>query len=227
MKFVIAALLLLFFAPFSRDLDLSVSSYFYATETGFSTHPLWLFLYEYGPYLANITAGAALLLLIGSYFAKKLVSYRKIFLLLVLTLLIGSGLIAHGLLKDHWGRPRPRQITEFGGKYPFFPFYKPNFLGSQIVEKNADILRSFPCGHCTMGFYFLALGIAFRRLSKKRLSLFAYAFAFAFGILLSIARIAMGGHFLSDTLVAFVVMWLTAESLDKLIFRARTELITP
>ena len=41
---------------------------------------------------------------------------------------IGVGLFTHILLKDHWGRPRPKQVTQFGGTQEFHPFYKPNFF---------------------------------------------------------------------------------------------------
>lgn len=217
MKFIIPILFLSLFAPFSAEWDLALAHYFY--ENSFASNELWTFLFLYGPIPANITAAGGLILLIGSLFYKPIVPYRKILLLLTMTLAIGSGLIAHAMLKDNWGRPRPRQVIEFGGKYTFHPFYKPNFSGGRAFVHDNDILRSFPCGHCTMGFYFFALALAFRRLGRNKLSLCTYFFAFSLGILLSISRMAVGGHYLSDTLVSLVIMWLTASSLDAILFK--------
>lgn len=222
MKFIIPLIILILFIPFSASWDLALSHYFFENGS-FSTHEFWPYIYDYGVIPAQITTAAAFCCLIASYFVKKIAPYRRIFLLLVLTLVIGSGLIAHALFKDHWGRPRPKQITEFGGIYPFFPFYKPNFLGSHVVThpENADRLRSFPCGHCTMGFYFFALALALRRLERKKLSIAVFVFALILGGILSIMRIAMGGHFLSDTLASLIIMWLTAVTLDALLFKKR------
>ena len=34
---------------------------------------------------------------------------------LVLSLLLGPGLLVNVILKDNWGRPRPGSVVEFGG----------------------------------------------------------------------------------------------------------------
>src|SRR5688572_19370399 len=36
---------------------------------------------------------------------------------LIVTLLIGPLLLANAGFKDHWSRPRPREVVEFGGPY--------------------------------------------------------------------------------------------------------------
>ncbi len=38
---------------------------------------------------------------------------------LVATLAIGPGILVNGVFKDHWSRPRPVQVTEFGGSERF------------------------------------------------------------------------------------------------------------
>ena len=44
-------------------------------------------------------------------------------------MIVGAWLIIDFALKDHWGRPRPRQVKEFGGMQEFRPYYgKPNFF---------------------------------------------------------------------------------------------------
>ena len=130
-------------------------------------------------------------------------------LALVLTIILGAGFITHTLLKDHWGRPRPKQVTEFGGSQPFRPFYSPNFFHQPHPSK------SFPCGHCTMGFYFFALALVLKRLGYRKGYYFTFAFALVFGITLGISRMAQGGHFLSDVLAAGLIMWITAYLCDR------------
>lgn len=61
-----------------------------------------------------------------------------------------------------------------------------------------------------MGFYFFALallGICYRRRDLYWLGL---GLAWGLGGLLSLARIAQGGHFFSDTMASALIMWLTA-----------------
>lgn len=229
MRFFIPVLLFALFAPFSVELDKAASSFFFNPETArFSSCPLWDFFYNWGTYPALLTALAAFALLIASLFYSPLFKFRKSLSVIVFTLAIGSGLIVHGLLKDHWGRPRPRQTVLFGGAYPYVPFYIPHFKGTKkVAEENEaavnggqkEILRSFPCGHCTMGFFFFSLMYAFKRHGKKGLSLLSLGLALGLGFFLSLSRIAVGGHFLSDTLASFAIMWLTAALLDHFIFR--------
>lgn len=193
------------------QLDLSLSRHFYR-EGHFVDVPALNLLYVWGPIPADITVVAALLILIASYLSQRVRKWRPHALYLVLVLGIGSGLIIHAALKDHWGRPRPKQVVEFGGKQPFRPIYEPNFFSQPEPSKG------FPCGHCSTGFYFFAFYFLGRRLRKKWLSIAGLLAAFLLGGALSYMRIAQGGHFLSDTLISGILMWLSALALDRLLF---------
>src|SRR6201987_5422387 len=46
-------------------------------------------------------------------------------LFLIATLALGPGLLTNLVLKDHWGRPRPMDVPEFGGDYPFERWWEP------------------------------------------------------------------------------------------------------
>lgn len=199
-------------APFTPAMDLAISHYFYSPDTGFGTNPFYTFLFNYGPIPAQITAGLAAIVLIISFFSIKFKTWRRPAACLVLTMAIGAGLIVHAILKDHWGRPRPKQITEFGGTQMFRPFYHPNIFNQPEPSK------SFSCGHCSMGFYFFALALVGRRLHNKTLFLSALTIAIVLGSLLSLTRIAQGGHFFSDTLATALVMWLTAYACDRWLY---------
>src|SRR6478672_12010674 len=41
------------------------------------------------------------------------------------TLVLGPGLLVNGVLKEHWARPRPGAVVEFGGTLPFMPWWDP------------------------------------------------------------------------------------------------------
>lgn len=205
---ILFALLL---TPFTPTIDLQLSKYFYQGNNQFASSKFYTFLFNYGVLPAQITCLIAIIVFIGSFLYTKWIPYRSSALLLILTLAVGAGLITHVILKDHWGRPRPKQVEEFGGTQPFRPYYEPNFFHQPQPSK------SFPCGHCTMGFYFFALALIGIRRNNRRLFWIGMFLAIILGVLLSWMRIAMGGHFFSDTLFSALIMWLTAYSFHRII----------
>jgi len=116
---------------------------------------------------------------------------------LLLVLILGAGVIVNFALKDNFGRARPRNVTEFGGRQPFTPA----FVFSSACPRNG----SFSSGDAAGAFFAFALVFA---LGRRRALLWL---AVAFGALVSFARVASGAHFLSDVLVSFFVMWITAD----------------
>jgi len=182
------------------NLDLKLEQNFYKDGSWFlaKVNP-WRFLYVYGTYPGIILAGAYILLLIGSYSIKKLVPLRKEAILILLTLIIGPGLLINGTFKDHWGRPRPREVNIFGGKWDFREVWEPGIPGKG---------KSFPCGHCSMGFIFIAFYFAY----KKKNSLIrnaAIPVSLTYGVLMGIARMVQGGHFLSDVVWSAGMVYFT------------------
>lgn len=205
--------LMVLMAPFTPFLDLTSAHYFFDWGgENFLSNSFLSFMFQYGVWPANIVVGVSIILLLSSFFYLSLVKYRKIFIYLILTLALGSGVITHLVLKDHWGRPRPRQVIEFKGEQTFSPFYIPNF-------SNPIPSKSFPCGHCSMGFYFFSLAIVGKRLGKLRFQKISLFIAFFLGGLLGIVRMAQGGHFFSDVLMGALVMWLTALFLEWVLFK--------
>jgi lipid A 4'-phosphatase len=201
--------------PWSSWLDLKVSHMFY--ENGaFVSHPFWDWLYIYGVWPAWILTGLALTGFMLS-FTPLYRSWRRPALYILLTYAIGSGLIIHAVFKDHWGRPRPRQVTEFGGVQTFRPYYQ-SHIGDQTEPS-----KSFPCGHASSGYYFFSLAILGILCRSRPLFWSGLGLALGLGILLSLARIAQGGHFLSDTLASALIMWLTSWGLAYCLLTLRTE----
>lgn len=161
---------------------------------------LSLLIYEFSILPAILIAITALFIWIFSYSVQRLIFLRKIGIYLFLVLAIGNGLIVNGLFKEFWGRPRPAQIENFSGTQVYEP---------SLWIDTSSYGKSFPCGHATMGFYFYALAL----LAGMPAQRFLILFATIFGLLIGIGRSSMGGHFLSDTLWAGILLWLTSKAL--------------
>lgn len=159
----------------------------------------WDFLYDFGVVPAVITVLAAFILLMLGV-GHPLRRFRKISLYVISCLALGPGLITNGLLKEFWGRPRPKQIDEFGGAFPYEPL---------LTIDPISTGKSFPCGHATMGFFFFCLAFAFLHQSKNWMR-WGALLALIFGGLIGYARLVQGGHFPSDTLWAAGVCWFTS-----------------
>lgn len=189
------------FTPYSDWLDIQISRLFYEKEA-FSSAFYWKWVYLYGILPAWLLFTAALIGWTMSFFTSRR-SWRRPCLFLLLTFGVGVGLIIHVALKDHWGRPRPRQTIEFGGEQSFRPYYQPNF-------NQTESFKSFASGHASTGFYFFALALLGMFYQKRWIYRLGMGSAWGLGVLLSIARIAQGGHFLSDTLASALIMWATS-----------------
>lgn len=165
---------------------------------------LWIWLLYRGiPLLAWVMLlGSAGLLVL---WWRRRPAWRKPLAFILCALLLGPGLLAHNLLKDNWGRARPFQTDLFGGQKQFTPAWE---LADQC-ERNC----SFVSGHAAMGFFPLVLAMLGRR---YRPWLFA---GLGLGMLTGAARIAQGGHFLSDIVFAFYVVYFAAWLSYWLIYR--------
>ena len=128
-------------------------------------------------------------------------------LFLIATLALGPGVLTNLILKDHWGRPRPIDVQEFGGGYHFVPWWDPR----GDCPNNCSFIAGEPSG----AFWTLAPAA----LASPELQPFAYAAALAFGAGVGVLRIAAGGHFFSDVVFAGVFMFLLIWLVHGLIYR--------
>jgi len=130
---------------------------------------------------------------------------RPAALFLALTLLLGPGLLVNVVFKDQWGRARPAQTTEFGGTAQFTP----PWVISDQCHKNC----SFVCGDASVGFVLLAIAFVSRR---PRLWLFV---GLVTGSALGLMRMGQGGHFFSDVIFSFYVVYFAAWALHRFMTR--------
>lgn len=176
----------------------------------------WHFLYQLDRWPAIFLALSGIIAAITGCIHKQRRSWIRPGLFLVLLLALGPGLLVNTVFKDYWGRPRPREIVQFGGTKEFLhPWQK------GIAHKG----RSFPSGHSSAAFYLTAPFFLYRK-SKPRTAAIWLTGGLAFGALMSIARITQGGHFLSDTLWACGMVHLTAVALFYLLRLDRSEIPT-
>jgi membrane-associated PAP2 superfamily phosphatase len=162
---------------------------------------LWDLLYRATPIFTGALALWGLIgIMLGSWF-PRLCAWRLRGLYLILCIALGPGLVVNIIFKDHWGRPRPRQVKEFGGRLDYLPPLAKGVSGQG---------KSFPCGHCSVGFVLTAFYFLNRRRHLGR-ALTWLAAAVAAGLFLGAGRMAAGAHFASDVLWAgyltFGVCW--------------------
>ena len=155
--------------------------------------------------LAMLAAGAMLVRLIFKD-APMLIPARAV-MLIVLTYLLGPGLIANVILKDHWSRPRPGQVTQFGGPHSFKPWWDPR----------GDCPRncSFVSGEAAAAFATLSVAAVIPGVMGG----VAIAGALLYGLAIGAIRMMAGAHFASDIAMAGVMIALLVWLLHGLIYR--------
>ena len=178
-------------------LDLAFQNQFFDAAEGWATGEnwFWTFLYHFGTLPAILLAISAVIAFVLSFRSEKMLPWRKVSAYLVLCMAIGPGIIVNLTFKDHFGRPRPREVIEFGGEQP----HERVWMFDASVPGNPG--KSFPCGHCSMGFYFFAVALVLGGI-RRRWAWIAFWLALISGILIGLARVTQGGHFLSDVIWA-------------------------
>lgn len=180
------------------NLDVILQKPYYSAKSGWFLMqlPFWDFLYKYSIFLGYFVAVIALFVVSASYWKLNLIKWRKAAYFMLLVIVLGPGVLVNATFKDHWGRPRPREIVEFDGKEEFVkPWVKTDGKG-----------KSFPCGHASIAFY-LAIPFLFLRKNYKKWAWFFMVFGTLYGLLVGYARMIAGGHFASDVLWASGMVW--------------------
>lgn len=163
-------------------------------------HSFWVrFCYKSASLLTALMGMSVIFGYLLSFFVGGLGKFRSLFLLMFLVIALGPGLFVNAVLKDHWGRPRPRETVEFGGE----KIYQAPFVISDQGGK------SFPCGHCSVVFALVGFAYWFGQ-TKRTLFWSLLLIALVAGFIMGMARVAVGAHYLSDVLVSGMVVWGTA-----------------
>lgn len=195
------------------DLDLDVQRLFVLGDGRFigkasGVAPLLRDLFK-AVYLITLIAAVASLVVVlyQSNGRSSLPSIFAIYFALCLT--VGPGIVANLVLKEHSGRARPSQTSEFGGSMPFSAALVP----SDHCHQNC----SFVSGEASSMFviFFAVAPIV------PQWSGILIATGTVLGLAAGIVRMAQGAHFLSDVIFAGVFMAFVVAAIHWLVFARR------
>jgi membrane-associated PAP2 superfamily phosphatase len=189
------------------DLDITVAESLYCPEMEqrwcYKNDQPWRWFYKHGPLPAVAVGVAGLMIAVFEGAKKRRGKTFRVGLFLCISLTIGPGLLANSLTKPIWGRPRPRELTMFGGKKEFRTVLEP---------RPGTRGNSFVSGHVATAFYAGALSLL---PSTPVLSGALLVVSLVYGVLMSITRIVQGAHFLSDSAWSAVVSWVAIAAVAK------------
>src|SRR4029079_14152939 len=130
---------------------------------------------------------------------KMLISGRAT-VFLIATMALAPGLLVNVLLKDHWGRPRPIDVTQFGGNQHFVAWWDP--------RGDCPGNCAFVSGDVSGAFWTLAPAA----LAPPQWRALACGAALALGVGMAAIRMMAGAHFFTDTVFAgiftFMIIWI-------------------
>jgi lipid A 4'-phosphatase len=204
-----ATLLMLFGVP----VDLVLAKVFYDPEQ----HK---FLAATNPYVAELrdnglialtTCLAVVAAAVAPRFMKRPIRFipTRVAVFLAGTLLLGSGFLANLVLKEHWHRPRPVHVTEFGGD----KIYVDGWNRGGGCARNC----SFVSGEASSAAWMFAPAM----LAPPHYRVAAYIGAGLFTAVIGVSRMAAGGHFFTDVVFAILFMLLIIVTAYRLIFGPR------
>jgi lipid A 4'-phosphatase len=193
---------------FFPEVDLSVSRWFFSLGDGFSLsrNSSLRWLRNSSPWVMSAVILVILVQVLRDAINRALTWSRvrnPIYLLSALAL--GPGLVVNGLLKAHWGRPRPNQVDVFGGE----AMHQKVWVISDWCARNC----SFVSGEASSSAWLVAAALV----TPRSVRLAATATALVYAVSLSLNRIAFGGHFLSDVVLAWLICGLVFSILHRLV----------
>jgi lipid A 4'-phosphatase len=194
------------------DLDLKLAAPFYDPDRGgyWRTYdPTYWRGRDAVTWLVTLVALPAVAALVGKLIRPqwRLLIPGRAILLMLITLALGPGVLTNLVLKEHWGRPRPIDVTQFGGDEHFRPWWDPR----GDCPKNC----SFVSGEASGAFWTLAPAAV----TPPQWRALAYGVALAFGAATGALRMAAGAHFFTDVVFAGVFMFLLIWLVHGLLYR--------
>jgi membrane-associated PAP2 superfamily phosphatase len=187
------------------DLDLELAALFFDLQRGGfwrSFDPFYLRARDLATWLVALVAAPAVIAVIAKLVwpRRPLAMPGRAIVLMLVTLALGPGILSNLLLKDHWGRPRPIDVAQFGGDEHFRPWWDPR----GDCPKNCSFVAGEPSG--------AAWTLTPALLAPPQWRVLGTAAALAFTAAVGLLRMAAGAHFFSDVVFAaaftFLLIWL-------------------
>jgi membrane-associated phospholipid phosphatase len=179
---------------FSPGLDREVARFFFdASQNKFPiANTEWgLALRWFGMYLPQLGWMAATAAIIVAILrpSRPMPMRPTIAIFLIVIALAIPALVVNAGFKQNWGRPRPVNVVEFGGRQDFRPWWD----NSGNCTRNC----SFMSGETSAA----AMLVGAATLAPPTVRPFTIAIASLFTLLTGLLRVAFGGHWLSDVLL--------------------------
>lgn len=208
-------LLLFFVGLFAvTDLDMLVQDHLYRFGPGqwlLDKHDpiLKMFFYDGPKKVLTILAKVVLLILIVFRRSDFVEKYGQGLTIVLISTLVTVALV--GGLKSITNVPCPKDLSHFGGDYPYV-----TFLHRNPIADHMDRVRCFPAGHASGGFALVSLFFLFRR---RRNRWIGFGVGMALGWTLGLYKMLIGDHFLSHTLASMCLAWLVSVAVAACVFR--------
>ncbi len=192
---IAAASLVLAIRP---DLDLAATRWFWREGEGF-----WLSSYGGAAFLRRVSMWPTIVIGIAAMVSLiqhiALPTTRQFMrartaLFLFLTVMAAPVILVNGILKEQWERGRPVHVTEFGGSGTFTPWWQPG--DGSTCRTNCSFISGEASGAAWLAAPALLAPPAVRPAVLVVVAVYT--------AVISGLRIAFGGHFLSDTLLAIL-----------------------
>lgn len=191
------------------ELDLRVARYFYVFEDSghntfaFRIYPPVMWARDIGLWIGTVLVAPAVASLVIKLILprRKLMMSGRAIVFLMATMALAPGLLVNVLLKDHWGRPRPIDVTQFGGGEHFVAWWDP--------RGDCRANCAFVSGDVAGAFWTVAPAA----LAPPQWRALAYGAAIALGTGMAAVRVMAGAHFPSDVIFAgvftFLIIWVS------------------
>ncbi len=150
-----------------------------------------------------------LLLLVLSFFVKRLRPFRKGSAYMLFGSLLGPAVV--GVLKSTTRIYTPWDLAMFGGDKPHVRIF-------DAAPAGLPVGNAFPGGHSSGGFAFLSLYFLLS-VYCPRYRYYGLAFGLLLGSVFAATQEVRGAHFLSHDLFSMVICWYCALAVHWLMFR--------
>ncbi len=143
----------IFAAQPKLDIDLAALFYDPATKSFWAWGWAWTEdLRNAATLLISLLVAPAFLAIVGKLVLprRRMLIGGRAAIFLVATLALGPGVLANGILKDHWARMRPEDITQLGGKYRVHAMVGSarTVHGELLIHRRRTVRRILDAGAC-------------------------------------------------------------------------------
>jgi membrane-associated PAP2 superfamily phosphatase len=195
-------------------IDWRVSNLFFDSELGrFPLRDDWFLEKVMHVGIKNAVVGVGVLVLIAWIFSfrlRRLAKWRPLLLFLFVAMLLSSSAVS--LIKSVSGKHCPYDLEQYGGTVPFVGLL-------EQLPPGVEPGKCWPGGHASAGFCLFAFYFAALKLGRRRMAAAILAGSLLLGLVLGMARVVQGAHFVSHNLWSALICWLVVLALYEVLLR--------